>query len=404
MNMQFGPIRLAPRAGPRRTTSRTLAAAAVVVATATLAPVPAQAAPIPSIYVCKNAAGPGVTGTYTFHVTPPNVSVAVPVGGCTRVTVNAVNPQGIKVTETAVNNVAVTNIAVASGTVLASSLPNRTVTVADDAYVFVPFQQTAVSGAPGTVTFSNKKFPAPPCTPPPNGMTAWYPFDETYGLNATNLRPPSPSAALVNGPVHAPAKVGYGLQFDGVDDYARSTTGDPNVGAAPFSVDFWIQTTSQGGPITILDKRTGQPYNNNNNLVGWSVVVHNGKILLQLANGSSSGGGFTNYLSNVVVNDGEWHFVAITIERGSSTGITFYDNGFPVLPNANPIGRQGNLSNAAPLTIGNDTIAFTGTYFKGILDEVEIFTDVVLTPTQVRLLWQAGSSGKCKPIHMPKSA
>lgn len=357
-------------------------------------PVPAHAVPEKSIHVCKKAvAGSGLSGSFTFTVNPPNVTVQVPVGGCTQVKVNAVNLQGIVITEVVTNGAAVTAISVPWGTTLSSDVANRTVTVADDTYVNYTNPSEVVSGEPGTVTFTNKKVTAP-CVKAPLGMVDWYPFDEVVGTTtALNLVPPSPYADVFNGAAFATGKVANALHFDGVDDYARSTTPDHNVGLGDFSIDFWIKTSPMLGAQTVIDKRTGSVWNN---LRGYSVYLQNGKVFLQMADGT--GAGYTNYPSTASVDDGEWHLVVITVRRSNTAGIKFYKDNV-LVTYANPTLRPGSLSNDGRLFFGRNALSNAST-FRGALDEVEIF-NVELPSTTVADLWSAGSSGKCKKSEMP---
>lgn len=231
-----------------------------------------------------------------------------------------------------------------------------------------------------------------PCVAPPPNMTAWYPGDETTGTQARNLRPPSPNATLVNGASFAAAKVGNGFQFDGIDDFVQTTTSDPDVGVGDFSIDFWVQTTATG-VRTVIDKRAGSI---GTTLQGYAVVIFNGNILLQMANG----GAFTNYLSGAFVSDGLWHHVAITVDRNNPQGILFYKDG-NLVTTGDPTGRQGSLDNTSPLTLGRDLLGIVSN-FQGMLDEVEIFSRVLTAP-EIQGIALADSSGKCKGAWIPTS-
>lgn len=366
-----------------------------------LASTPATAVPPKVIYICKIAEpGSGVTGTYSFLVSQGpyivNQEVKVPVGGCSDPVGIAVAPQPITIVERPVAGIVVVDITVASGVPLKSDPANGTVVVSESSGVYAPPPPPYTPKLPfsaGTITFTNQKAVAS-CVAPPPGMSAWYPFDESSGTTARNLRPPSPFATLVNGPLHVSGKVANALQFDGIDDYAQSSTPDPNlliVGSeytVNFSIDFWIKTNSTLGTQAILDKRTGT--HGDNSLRGYAVAIQDGKMLLQMANGV----GFTNFVSAATfVADGTWHHIAITAQRWSSTGLRFYKDG--VLQSvANPTGRTGGLANTAPLTFAKDTLGIVA-HFKGMLDEVEIF-QWAIHPWFIERIFAAGPGGKCK--------
>jgi len=59
------------------------------------------------------------------------------------------------------------------------------------------------------------------CVPPPAGMTAWWPLDETSGTTANDLAGVPNNGTHVNGPTPVPGMVAGALRFDGVDDHVR---------------------------------------------------------------------------------------------------------------------------------------------------------------------------------------
>jgi hypothetical protein len=95
----------------------------------------------------------------------------------------------------------------------------------------------------------------------------------------------------------------------------------------------------------------------------------------------------------VTIATGQWVFVAITVDRDSTTGIRWYVNGQPAGTPGNPTVRPGSLANSAPLLIGkhlNNASAF----FAGSLDEIELFHRVLL-PEEAQALF-VSPLGKCK--------
>src|SRR5437763_5984842 len=104
-------------------------------------------------------------------------------------------------------------------------------------------------------------------------------------------------------------------------------------------------------------------------------------LLLQLADGVGATG-YTNYVSPALtpaLSDGNWHLIAVTVQRSSTSGIRWYHNGVAFGTN-DPTNRMGSLKNNSPLRIGTRTAdsPLTG-FFRGDLDELEIFNRV-LTP------------------------
>jgi hypothetical protein len=87
--------------------------------------------------------------------------------------------------------------------------------------------------------------------------------------------------------------------------------------------------------------------------------------------------------------------VAVTVSRRTSpAGIKWYDNGVPIgSSNPTPAGRYGSLANPSPLHVGGDS--YSGGWFKGDIDELEIFNRE-LTPAEIQGIYNAGPAGKCK--------
>jgi hypothetical protein len=238
---------------------------------------------------------------------------------------------------------------------------------------------------------------------------AWYPFDETSGTVSANLATAN-SGVQTGSPTPITGKVGTALKFNGVNSYVESPSSIvTNIGPAngppfcsgnysscqgDFSIDTWMRLDPAVGSafVVILDKRGGSAPAIN----GYHMGTYAGGLLLQLADGV--GTGYSNYVSpglTPALTDGNWHLIAVTVQRSSTSGIRWYHNGVAVGTN-DPTGRQGSLKNNSPLRIGTRTAdnPLTGWFF-GDLDELEIFNRV-LTPQEVFNIFQAGSFGKCK--------
>ena len=231
--------------------------------------------------------------------------------------------------------------------------------------------------------FGNKLQNPASCVEPPSGMVAWWAFDEISGTTATDFAGYNNSGTLINGPLPVPAKVLKGLQFDGIDDYVK-VPNQPEIefGTGDFSFDAWIQTTQTSGIKSLIDKR---------DLTGYAFYLDNGKLSLQMRDGTGTN---TNYVSPLFVADNKWHHIAITVSRTNKNGILFYLDGVET-QFGDPTIRSGTLNNSAPLVIGCDAYFNTSPYFKGILDEIELFNRVI-TKAEITSIFNAGSSGKCK--------
>ena len=150
------------------------------------------------------------------------------------------------------------------------------------------------------------------------------------------------------------------LQFNGADSYVQIPR---SIGAGScFSIAFWLKTTSAGG--------TGPYWYDGDGLVDgmvlsgandFGVSLLGGKIALGVGNPD------TTLQSTVTVNDGQWHFVAIT--RNGLTGMmTIYLDGFF---NTNRIGPIGARMTPPYLRLGG--LQSGGGFYNGALADVRLY-------------------------------
>ena len=97
--------------------------------------------------------------------------------------------------------------------------------------------------------------------------------------------------------------------------------------------------------------------------------------------------------------DGQFHHVAVTVQRDSATGGKLYVDGQEVLT-FDPTVAAGDLSNTEPLRIGVNANATFFSNFKGAIDEVSLYHRA-LTAAEVRSIYSAGSAGKCGILVRP---
>ena len=190
-------------------------------------------------------------------------------------------------------------------------------------------------------------------------------------------------------------EVSGALSFNGTNDYLEAPDQTYlNIGAnQDLSIDVWVKISSQNnGVVSLVDKRQDTP------IQGYQFFLYNDLLGLQVGNNDN----YTNYVSTKAVPaDNKWHLVAVTADRHSSscgsTCGTWYLDGKAV-GTFDP-SSYDNLtldSPGIPLRIGaQDASLGSGEFFKGGLDELEIFNRA-LNATEVQALYQAGSAGKCK--------
>jgi hypothetical protein len=243
------------------------------------------------------------------------------------------------------------------------------------------------------------------CTPAPPNMTAWWTFDggtgalmhdllAAFGTGVDNV------GTAINGPTAGPGKVDGGLHFNGASQYVSANSqAELNLGTGDFAIDAWIRTSAQGVQ-TIVDKRSTVP-------IGYALFLYNGRLGLQMGDRSGSSSCSSNNSASACTNwiapgnwpnaaDNNWHHVAASVSRNSSTGGRLYVDGWLVLV-FNPMIRTQSLDNTAALWIASSHSNFSSSqaFFAGDIDEVEIFKRAV-TAAEVQAIFNADSLGKCK--------
>jgi hypothetical protein len=84
------------------------------------------------------------------------------------------------------------------------------------------------------------------------------------------------------------------------------------------------------------------------------------------------------------LRDGQFHHIAMTLERDSKTGGNLYVDGKVVL-NFDPTQQSGSLINREPILIGNHPDSTLHCGFKGIIGDVRIYSRA-LSSAEIELL------------------
>ncbi|MDW8110511.1 MAG: LamG-like jellyroll fold domain-containing protein [Candidatus Bipolaricaulota bacterium] len=207
--------------------------------------------------------------------------------------------------------------------------------------------------------------------------------------------------------------VGGALQFDGVDDFVEVPDGAGTLShgnpTSNFTIDAWVKVNpgDASGVRPIVDKRFDFPDSQNPNVHtrGYAFYLFNGQLGFQIADdiaglsqicdgGPPFTANCTNYVSTGPnIADGQWHHVAVTVQRTGTPEIRLYVDGNVVLTRG---ARTGNANSSIPLLIGAGyPIVISKPFFKGAIDEVEIFNRA-LDQSEIQAIFKAGPAGKCK--------
>ena len=240
------------------------------------------------------------------------------------------------------------------------------------------------------------------CTPPPYPMVSWWPADG----NDKDIAGPNDGVWEVNGQPwpssYQDGMVDQAFRFSGLGGAYVIADDDPtlNFHEGDFSVDAWIKTPNNPDwsqyTQSIVDKRDM----NTPNERGYWLYLDNGYIgalCFRIATDKSGAPNVWTFCSNKIITDGNWHHVAVTIDRISSSTaqVILYVDGSAESYLAD---ISGDVTNAGDLRIGKEQLDGCGhVTFQGSIDEVEIFNRC-LTSTEIEKIYCAGSGGKCKPV------
>ena len=230
--------------------------------------------------------------------------------------------------------------------------------------------------------------PTRPCFNTPTDRVMLLEFDDLNGSIANNAAGGN-DGVLGGGAVSDPqGRNGSAVAFDG----AGSHVDVPNypaidIGEGDFSIEAWVRlSTSVGGRRVIVEKvgdSTGI-------LRGFSFYLQNGRPRCDIMDDSGS----SSFNSGTLVpTDGQWHMLAVTLDRDNPDGVRFYLDGLPIGVVGNPTLRRGSLSEPhAALRIGAET-AGAPAGFRGSIDDVSVLRRV-LTSEEIQSL-HAVQIGRC---------
>jgi hypothetical protein len=224
------------------------------------------------------------------------------------------------------------------------------------------------------------------CVNPPPNMVAWWPGDG----NANDIARGN-NGSLQNGATFTEGKVGRAFSFDGTSWVQVPDATSLDFGTGDLSIDAWIKTNVSLGFQPIVDKMSGTVFVTG---AGYLFSLFSGSLVFAMHDGTSLG--FFGPVAGVA--DGQWHHVAVTVDRDQTNGGKLYVDGNVVLT-FDPTGVPGSLSSPASLTIGRSLFFFPlfDALFSGAIDEVEMFNRA-LTEPEVRAIFDADSRGKCRGV------
>lgn len=219
---------------------------------------------------------------------------------------------------------------------------------------------------------------APPCLAPPSGLLAWLPGD----TNANDLAGSHHGQLRYGASAGSPGFVGGAFHFDGVDDFVD--LGTNLVLGSRFTESAWIYSE-----LTTNANRAVMGYDPTGDGLQFApgLGLSQGRILAAFGDGQR----INLITSPEVLLSNAWNHVAVTFD---GTNYSAYANGLLVFSTNEFAGR-------VPYPTPVRYLGRVNTYFAGGLDEVMVFNRV-LSPSEVRALYLASSSGMCKDQQAPE--
>ena len=225
-------------------------------------------------------------------------------------------------------------------------------------------------------------------TRPSTGLVAWWQIEGSANDSAG-----ANNGSFVSTASFLPGKVGNAVYITGKwGGIFVSNTASLNPGTGPFSIECWLQPTNVStsyGVMEVVSKRIVS----GGATEGYELCLANGQVVFQMAATLSSplSAGWTG----PDLRDGHWHHIAVTVDRGSTSGGVIYVDG-QAIATFNPTSQPGDLGTTAPLLIGMHPDTSLDCNFRGGIDEVSIYSRP-LTAAEVLSIYNAGSLAKCYP-------
>jgi len=227
------------------------------------------------------------------------------------------------------------------------------------------------------------------CMQAPDGVVAWWSFDETSGNTAAE-RIARRDGSLANGPTHAAGKVLGSLSFDGSNDYVAVADDDLwAFGKRDFTIELWAKFTWGGGGSV---GHPGDVFIGNDEGPGsrakWFFALGGGVLNFHI-NGPGIGARFFPRVP-FRPSPGQWYHLAV--RRTADTYAIFVDG----VLKGSAVDKSTIPNPRAALTIGQaEGLGF----MHGQLDEVTIY-DRALSDAELLAISNAGSAGKCKTMRV----
>ena len=224
------------------------------------------------------------------------------------------------------------------------------------------------------------------CVQPPPNMVGWWPGDG----NANDITGNHNNGSISGGVTFVPGEVAQAFSFDGSSGFV-TVPDSPSLDITnAITLDAWINPSAPGdssGLVFVMLKGDNCCSDTQSYGFAWGTESMLQSIIFRLGNSTTN----TEIRSDPIPLN-EFTHVAGTYD---GTTIRLYVNGVLDVSGTTTLGPLQITSN--PLIIGSSLRnGTTQNFFQGLADEIEIFNRA-LSADEILALFNAGSSGKCKP-------
>lgn len=236
-------------------------------------------------------------------------------------------------------------------------------------YAITVFEYNGLSGANNYLTssYSTSVFTTPAAEPTvaPSALSFTNVTGNSMTVNWTNGDGTNRLVAIKQGKGNKTA-----IELNGSNHIDVPNKAALNTGSGSFTVEAWFKTSSSSGIRQIVGKNDAASSFG----VGYRIIVGNTNTIYYEVTGGASG--ISNSCYNTCptkVNDGDWHHVALVVDKTAGTNCALYLDG--VVESTAYNASTGSTNNAFNLKIGaaySSSISATN-FFTGQIDEVRLW-------------------------------
>lgn len=209
----------------------------------------------------------------------------------------------------------------------------------------------------------------------PSGQGLYLPLDEPVGTGAYDNSINQNNGLIANNPTRAAGKLGSSLTLVDTSSQYVSVPTAASLESNQGTVSIWFKSSSTNALQPIFSKAG----------VYMIYIASGGNLAVYDYNTS------TSLPSSSVVNDGIWHYAALSYDLGVANGSKLYLDGNLVLTTTTALQVQTN-----PIRLGNDN----GTnYLPGSIDEAKFFNRI-LTSDEIGVEYAAQNAGNASGLSL----